>query len=344
MDAKRKYTLSLGSVRRLPGRDWVSGWIALSLVMMPIFPGGQWGGLPFSQLLKADGDSYYCDPGYYAGESAGDPSTGDFYSPDDAASAAPVSDSDGEDVLDSDGDGLSDENEIAGVEITMAYWVEDGYDEVLGVIVGHWEDIFVTVSTDPYNSDTDGDRLPDGWEVSRGFDPTNRGDGLRDDDSDGLDLGQEYELGTDWLNPDTDGDGLLDGDEVLLFGSDPNNPDDPTSQVEPEAAPATGGGGGGKIDSATEPVVGDSAEPTSSTTANVTGSKTSITLPVTASPGAVSDGFSEVGRPGLKFKIGIIKAFSSVVMVPQYVSGTVENGLSESNEQIVSPISKLYWT
>ena len=45
-----------------------------------------------------------------------------------------------------------------------------------------------------------------------------------DADSDGLSDTQEGELGTDPNNPDSDGDGASDGDEVLISGTDPNDP------------------------------------------------------------------------------------------------------------------------
>ena len=41
-----------------------------------------------------------------------------------------------------------------------------------------------------------------------------------DTDMDGLDDGQEYDIGTDPLNYDSDGDGINDGDEVNA-GTDP---------------------------------------------------------------------------------------------------------------------------
>ena len=36
------------------------------------------------------------------------------------------------------------------------------------------------------NADSDGDGLPDGWEVNNGMNPTNGGDGNADPDGDGL--------------------------------------------------------------------------------------------------------------------------------------------------------------
>lgn len=78
-------------------------------------------------------------------------------------------------VVDTDGDGLSDDDEIV------------------------W-------GTDPNNGDTDGDGLLDGTEVNDlGTNPLSG-----DTDGDGLSDGAEVTLGTDPLNWDTDGDGWND--------------------------------------------------------------------------------------------------------------------------------------
>lgn len=93
--------------------------------------------------------------------------------------------------------------------------------------------------------DSDGDGLPDSWEVihfgnlDQGADDDPDGDGLTnaeelalltnpaqaDTDGDGLNDGDERDANTDPLLPDTDGDGLNDGAEVHIHGTDPNDPD-----------------------------------------------------------------------------------------------------------------------
>ncbi len=91
---------------------------------------------------------------------------------------------------DTDGDGLSDEDEVA-------------------------------LGTDPLNRDFDVDGLLDGREVNQiGTDPLND-----DSDGDGLKDGAEVDqYGTSPLSADTDGDGTTDGDEVFTYGTDPLDP------------------------------------------------------------------------------------------------------------------------
>ena len=85
------------------------------------------------------------------------------------------------------------------------------------------------VGSDPYNPDTDGDNLPDGYEaLTLETDPTKPDtddngvlDCDEDFDEDGLTNLQEYEQGTELYNDDTDGDGLKDGEEIYTYGTDP---------------------------------------------------------------------------------------------------------------------------
>ena len=90
------------------------------------------------------------------------------------------------DTTDTDGDGLSD------------------YDEV------H------LYHTDPNKSDTDGDSYSDQDEVVNGFSPLIAGKKMNDvdTDSDGLNDAVEIALSTDLTNQDTDHDGYADGIEV----------------------------------------------------------------------------------------------------------------------------------
>jgi hypothetical protein len=97
---------------------------------------------------------------------------------------------------DSDGDGLTDEQEI---------------------------DIY---HTDPLNADSDGDGFNDGLEIASGYSPRHIGKKLNevDSDKDFLPDAWEIALGTGLLNPDSDGDKFLDGTEVRA-GYDPLNPE-----------------------------------------------------------------------------------------------------------------------
>ncbi|HTG35942.1 MAG TPA: Ig-like domain-containing protein [Thermoanaerobaculia bacterium] len=66
------------------------------------------------------------------------------------------------------------------------------------------------------SGDSDGDGLPDDWELAHGLDPNNPVDALDDPDQDGLTTLAEYQGGTNPFHPDSDGDGLPDGREIEL--------------------------------------------------------------------------------------------------------------------------------
>ncbi|MCB1875956.1 MAG: carboxypeptidase regulatory-like domain-containing protein [Chromatiales bacterium] len=115
--------------------------------------------------------------------------------------------------IDTDGDGLSDEDELAaGTNPLLSDTDGDGLND---------GDEVLTYGTNPLVADSDGDGLNDGVEVDNGLDPANPADAGADNDSDGLSNAEEVALGTDLNLADTDGDGLSDGDEVNLYGSNP---------------------------------------------------------------------------------------------------------------------------
>lgn len=94
-------------------------------------------------------------------------------------------------------------------------------DDFDGDGLSNWDEIHI-YQTNPLKLDTDGDGMPDGWEVLYGLDPLGIWDRLLDFDGDGLSNIDEFLNGTNPFNSDTDGDGVSDGDEVAQ-GTDPNS-------------------------------------------------------------------------------------------------------------------------
>ncbi len=150
-------------------------------------------------------------------------------------------------VLDYDGDGLSDYDEVM-VHFTDPASTDTDYDQLSD------GDEILIFFTNPLSNDSDGDDVMDSEEVlDFGTDPNNpdtdsdgvgdfletyfNGPGtdpfIADTDGDGLDDGEElfvYSIGsyteiTDPLEPDTDNDGLLDGEEVHTYYTDPTEED-----------------------------------------------------------------------------------------------------------------------
>jgi len=85
-------------------------------------------------------------------------------------------------------------------------------------------------NSDPLNSDTDNDGMPDGYEAYYYFD-LNFDEGGYDYDGDGLTNLGEYNAGTEPYYSDTDGDGMKDGFEVTYL-LDPLLASDATSDAD----------------------------------------------------------------------------------------------------------------
>lgn len=106
-------------------------------------------------------------------------------------------------MIDSDGDGLSDYDEVHGIRTNVKVY-----------------------RTDPDNPDSDGDGVDDGteigdnkewnWLIPGYYFDINSDPWLVDSDDDDLDDDDEYDYGTYPLNPHSDSDNVKDGDEIEI--------------------------------------------------------------------------------------------------------------------------------
>lgn len=132
-------------------------------------------------------------------------------------------------TVDSDGDGLTDEEEkTLGTDPNSVDTDKDGLFD---------RDEVKIYNTDPLKADTDGDGNLDGAEVKSGNDPNGPGklfnvdqktdtqvassSVVADFDNDGLTNEEEEVLGTDPNKADTDDDGLNDYQEVKIYKTNP---------------------------------------------------------------------------------------------------------------------------
>jgi hypothetical protein len=110
---------------------------------------------------------------------------------------------------DTDGDGLTDEEEMLGWNVTSVNSTGGSGLFTIGEVVTYH------VTSDPRLADSDGDGVADMDEFNMSSDP-----GSVDTDGDGLSDAEEVLLGTNVTHCDTDSEGLEDGIE-LTFTSDP---------------------------------------------------------------------------------------------------------------------------
>ncbi len=94
--------------------------------------------------------------------------------------------------------------------------------------------------TDPWKPDSDGDLMPDGWEIQYGLNPNGNTDAYSDSEPpslggpDGLNNLNEYRWGTNPKARDTDLDGTPDGVEAGVgSAAPPSHPNDPRDGGEP---------------------------------------------------------------------------------------------------------------
>ncbi len=119
--------------------------------------------------------------------------------------------------VDSDGDGMPDSHETAHSCLNVN--VADGDLDPDGDGMTSLMEYQYSPNLDPCLADTDGDNMPDGWEVDNSLDPLTN-DASADADGDGLANLDEYLNDTDPQNPDTDADGSNDAVDCM-----PLNPD-----------------------------------------------------------------------------------------------------------------------
>ncbi|WP_135829911.1 hypothetical protein [Halorussus halobius] len=105
--------------------------------------------------------------------------------------------------------------------------VSDGSEDFDGDGVATYYEY--ALGTDPYDDDTDGDGLGDGYEVqssllsprSTDTDDDSVSDAAEDFDGDGLSTARERTVGTHLNQSDTDGDGLNDSEELETYETNP---------------------------------------------------------------------------------------------------------------------------
>ncbi len=126
-------------------------------------------------------------------------------------------------------EGIFLENQPAGsytFTVTAAQIAGDG---VPNTGDGTDQDFALVIYFDP--TDTDGDGMPDGWEVNNDLNPNESSDADEDPDNDGLTNLEEYTSGTDPHDEDSDNGGTPDGWEVDN-GFNPNNVTDDTEDAD----------------------------------------------------------------------------------------------------------------
>lgn len=116
-------------------------------------------------------------------------------------------------IGDRDGDGLTNGEEYQwGSHPNDDDYDNDGLDDPAELTV---------YGTSPWLADTDGDDMPDPWEIAYGLDPLARADFDQDTDGDAVWDYWEYVYGSSPIDTDSDDDGLDDNDEIVVWMTNP---------------------------------------------------------------------------------------------------------------------------
>ncbi len=136
---------------------------------------------------------------------------------------------------DPDRDGLLSWKELAiGTDPFKRDTDDGGVDDGTEFFSG--TDALDPADDDKATEDTDGDGMPDPWELGWGLDPNDAADANQDIDGDGVSNVDEFAAGTSPKDRDTDGDGVSDADEIAN-GTDPTDGENRA----PPSAPDAGG-------------------------------------------------------------------------------------------------------
>ncbi len=131
------------------------------------------------------------------------------------------------DLVDTDGDGLTDNVELNGWPVVIKLLGTHSVTQPNGTVVQVQNEVTRWVTSDPLLADTDADGLGDAQEYNTGFDP-------RRPDTDGdqlTDYVEWNEIFSDATNQDTDQDGLDDYLETSFLHSSPDFADTDGDQI-----------------------------------------------------------------------------------------------------------------
>ncbi len=125
-------------------------------------------------------------------------------------------------AADSDGDGISDFTETSTYisNFGSAHYTSPIMADTDGDGLFDSEEIN-THHSNPLRGDTDGDGMTDGWEIRFGLNPNDSTDGAQDADGDGIANSLEYQRGTSPLIRDSNSNGIGDKEESTLAAAVP---------------------------------------------------------------------------------------------------------------------------